>query len=93
VDKLLAAFGQPSLAQPPRSPARPAELAFQLEALSGRELEVLRLLATTLSAAEIAGELQVAVSTVRSHTKNIYGKLGVSGRLEALQRARELGLL
>jgi LuxR family maltose regulon positive regulatory protein len=64
-----------------------------VEPLSERELEVLRLLSTGLSNPEIARELYVAVSTVRSHAKSIYGKLGVHGRWEAVQRAKELGLL
>ena len=63
------------------------------EPLSQRELEVLRLLASTLSSSEIADELCVATSTVRSHTKAVYGKLGVHTRLEALDVARELGLI
>jgi LuxR family maltose regulon positive regulatory protein len=63
------------------------------EPLSERELEVLRLLSTTLSSAEIADELCVATSTVRSHTKAIYGKLGVHTRLEAIDTARDLGLI
>lgn len=63
------------------------------EPLSERETEVLRLLATALSSAEIADELCVATSTVRSHTKSIYGKLGVHTRLEAIDLARELGLI
>ncbi len=91
-DRLLAAYAPPSAGPLPSEPVS-ARVPFLAEALSDRELEVLRLLATTLSAAEIAGELQVAVSTIRSHVKSIYGKLGVSGRLEALQRARELSLL
>ena len=63
------------------------------EPLSEREREVLRLLASTLSSAEIAEELCVATSTVRSHTKAIYGKLGVHTRLEAIDSARDLGLI
>jgi LuxR family maltose regulon positive regulatory protein len=64
-----------------------------LEPLSPRETEVLRLLTTHLSHAEMAEELVVSVNTVRSHVKNIYGKLGVHSRMEAVERARELGLL
>jgi LuxR family maltose regulon positive regulatory protein len=45
------------------------------------------------SHAEMAEELVVSVNTVRSHVKNIYGKLDVHSRLEAVERARELGLL
>ena len=94
VDRLLGAFAAPPQARPlPAPEAGRPKAGLPAEALSDRELEVLRLLGTTLSAAEIAGELRVAVSTVRSHVKSIYAKLGVSGRLEALQRARELNLL
>ena len=64
-----------------------------IDPLSERELEVLRLLATGLSNPEIADELVVAVSTVRSHCKSIYGKLNVHKRWDAVQRAQELGLI
>jgi len=63
------------------------------EPLSERELEVLRLLTTSLSSREIADELVISVSTVRSHIKNIYGKLDVHRRMDAVLRAEELGLL
>jgi len=64
-----------------------------IEPLSERELEVLRLLATSLPTAEIAIELFITVNTLRTHTKNIYGKLDVHSRREAVARAQELGLL
>jgi LuxR family maltose regulon positive regulatory protein len=63
------------------------------EPLSARELEVLRLIATGRSNAEIARRLAVAVSTVKSHTNSIFGKLQVTSRGEAILRARELRLL
>ncbi len=63
------------------------------ERLSARELEVLRLLTTDLDGPEIAGALVVSMNTVRTHTKNIYAKLGVNNRRAAVSRARELGLL
>jgi LuxR family maltose regulon positive regulatory protein len=63
------------------------------EPLSARELEVLRLLRTSLSQREIADELYVSVNTVRSHVKHVYDKLGVHARTEAIARAEELGLL
>ena len=63
------------------------------EPLSERELEVLRLLATDLDGPGIADELVVALSTVRSHIKRIYAKLGVSSRQAAVRRGDELGLL
>ena len=64
-----------------------------IEPLSERELQVLRLLATELSGPEIARELVVSLNTMRTHTKNIYGKLGVNSRRAAVRRARELELL
>ena len=63
------------------------------EPLSERELEVLRLLNSQLSVPEIARELTVAPSTVRTHVRVVYNKLGVHGRLEAIQKARDLGLI
>jgi LuxR family maltose regulon positive regulatory protein len=64
-----------------------------LDPLSPREMEVLRLLSTNQSVNEIADELIVAVSTIRSHIKSIYSKLDVHSRLEAMDRAREWKLL
>ena len=75
---------------------RPRPSAAQgglLEPLSDRELDVLRLLVTELGGPDIARELQVALSTVRTHTKSIYLKLGVSSRRAAVRRAAELDLL
>lgn len=63
------------------------------DALSDREQQVLRLLASDLSGPDIAKHLVVSVNTLRTHTKNIYAKLGASSRREALTRAAELGLL
>jgi len=62
-------------------------------ALSPREVEVLKLLGDGLTADEIAGRSFVAPSTVRSHVKSVYGKLGVHRRVEALKRATELGII
>ena len=61
--------------------------------LTERELEVLRLLATTLSQREIAQELYVSVNTVRTHVQGVYRKLGVASREEAVAVARDHGLL
>jgi LuxR family transcriptional regulator, maltose regulon positive regulatory protein len=78
---------------PPTSAAPPQPVEDIVRPLTPRELEVLRLLATPLSADEIAEQLFVAVSTVRSHTKSIYAKLHVHRRLDAVHRARELKLI
>ena len=61
--------------------------------LSDRELEVLQLLASDLDGPDIARQLLVSVHTVRTHTKAIYAKLGVSNRRAAMSRARELELV
>jgi LuxR family maltose regulon positive regulatory protein len=63
-----------------------------IEPLSERELDVLRLLGTDLGGPDIARELVVSLNTVRTHTKNIYAKLGVNNRRAAVRRARELDL-
>jgi LuxR family transcriptional regulator, maltose regulon positive regulatory protein len=64
-----------------------------VEPLSQRELEVLRLFKTEQSGPEIARELVVALSTVRTHTKSIYSKLDVNTRRAAVRRGTELGLI
>jgi LuxR family maltose regulon positive regulatory protein len=63
------------------------------EPLTERELDVLRLMALGQSNPEIASTLYVEVNTVKTHVKSLYGKLGVHSRVQAAQRARELGLL
>jgi LuxR family transcriptional regulator, maltose regulon positive regulatory protein len=63
------------------------------EPLSESELRVLRYLPSNLSAPEIAGELFVSTSTVKTHMRHVYEKLGVHRRSEAVERARDLGLL
>lgn len=92
VARLLAAFHK---AEATKAGSESAVLAAQslVEPLSERELQVLRLLATGMSNPEIAEELVIAVSTVRSHCKSIYGKLDVHRRWDAVQRGRELGLI
>jgi LuxR family transcriptional regulator, maltose regulon positive regulatory protein len=61
--------------------------------LSERELAVLRLLASDLSQREIGAELHISRNTIKSHSRNIFRKLGVSSRSEAVARGRELALL
>ena len=64
-----------------------------VDPLSQRELDVLRLLGTDLSGPDIARELVLSLNTVRTHTKNIYAKLGVNNRRAAVRRAGELDLM
>ena len=99
VEMLLAAFPErleakalrlgdavQAASRKPRAPA-------VVEPLSQRELDVLRLLGTDLSGPDIARELMVSLNTLRTHTKNIYDKLGVNNRRAAVHRAEELKLL
>jgi LuxR family maltose regulon positive regulatory protein len=89
VDKLLAAFARPTaILQPSTNNLQ----SIIIEPLSERELEVLRLLGTELSGPEIARKLIVSLNTLRTHTKNIFNKLGVNNRRAAVRRAEELDL-
>jgi LuxR family maltose regulon positive regulatory protein len=85
VRRLIAVAGSGSRRTPIEQPL--------VESLSERELEVLRLLASDLDGPDIARELTVSLPTVRTHTRNVYAKLGVNSRRAAVSRAAELGLL
>jgi LuxR family maltose regulon positive regulatory protein len=85
VDKLLAAF--------PTDESRQWAPDLLPEPLSERELEVLQLVATGASNQDIAGQLFIALSTVKKHVGNILVKLDTPNRVQAIARARELGLL
>jgi LuxR family maltose regulon positive regulatory protein len=93
--ELLAAFAAVEPGAPPTPGADQARKpgAGPVEPLSERELEVLRLVAAGLTNQAIADRLFIAVSTVKSHTNSIYGKLGVRNRTQAVAQARALGLL
>jgi LuxR family transcriptional regulator, maltose regulon positive regulatory protein len=75
------------------APGAEGQLLPPPEELSPSELRVLRYLPTTLTRPEIARELYVSVSTVNTHIRNIYSKLGAHSRSSAVRRARELRLL
>lgn len=64
-----------------------------IEPLSQRELEVLQLIANGLTNRELAERLVISLSTAKGHTANIYSKLGVKNRTQAVARARELGII
>lgn len=91
VGKLLAAFE--AEAQKSADNSRLPTAESLIEPLSQRELEVLQLIAQGLSNHEISERLFLALSTVKGHSRNIFGKLQVQRRTEAVARARELGLL
>jgi ATP/maltotriose-dependent transcriptional regulator MalT len=88
VRQLLEAFQQPA-----RASAATLPRGALIESLTGREQEVLRLMAAGLSNPEIAVELYLSLNTIKTHTRGIFGKLGVSNRTQATVRARELGLI
>ena len=75
------------------SPSRLADFPRLVDPLSQSEIRVLRYLPTNLSAPEIARELSVSVTTVRTHIRHLFVKLGAHGRSEAVAQARALGLL
>jgi LuxR family maltose regulon positive regulatory protein len=86
VGRILAALA-------PKEQMAPAETSVLAEHLSGRELEVLRLVTAGLSNREIAGQLVISAGTAKTHIHNICGKLGVRNRTEAVARAKEIGLV
>ncbi len=88
IDDLCAAFGVTS-----PTPAPPILIKQLQEPLSERELEVLRLLNTQMSGRQIAETLFISFNTVKSHIRNVYGKLNVNSRFDAVSRAHELDLL
>jgi len=92
VRRLLAAFPatEPEQTAPSKTPAPKSDL---IEPLSERELEVLQLIAEGLTNPEIASRLYLSLNTVKVHTRNINGKLGVHNRTQAVARARVLGIL
>lgn len=91
VEKLLAAFLQPVVAAP--ESANHHQKTGMIDPLSEREMEVLKLLRSELSGPEIADQLIVSLNTLRTHTKNIFNKLGVNNRRAAVRRAEELDLI
>ena len=76
-----------------RLPARSSESPVLQEELTESEIRVLGYLPSNLSAPEIAAEIFLSTSTVKTHMRHIYEKLGAHRRTEAVERARELGLL
>jgi LuxR family maltose regulon positive regulatory protein len=92
VRRLLAAFpiDKPEQVDPPESRVSQSDY---VEPLSEREIEILHLIAEGLTNPEIANRLFLSLHTVKTHTRNIYGKLGVHNRTEAVARARVVGLL
>jgi len=90
--RLLTAFPQEEVDKPSQLKLRENDEEL-IETLSEREIEVLQLIAEGLSNANIASRLFLSLGTVKTHARNIYAKLGVHNRTEAVARARVLGIL
>ena len=90
--RLLAAFPVTKQEQTDSAETQ-APKSDLIEQLSKREVEVLQLIAEGLTNPEIASRLFLSLNTVKAHTRNIYGKLGVNNRTQAVSRARALGVL
>jgi len=83
LDTCRSIFGESARTQPGELP----------DTLTSRELEIMHLICNGYSNPEIASKLVVTINTIKKHTSNIYGKLGVRSRTQAIARARELNLL
>jgi LuxR family maltose regulon positive regulatory protein len=92
VQRLLAAFpaAEPKETASTKTQVDQSEL---IEPLSEREIEVLQLIAEGLTNQEICSRLYVALNTVKTHTRNIYAKLGAHTRTQAVARGRAFGLI
>jgi LuxR family maltose regulon positive regulatory protein len=83
LDAIKDTFGESTVSQPGDLP----------ETLTSRELDIMRLICKGYSNPEIASELVITLNTVKKHTSNIYSKLGVRSRTQAIARAQQLNLL
>ncbi len=92
VQKLVAAFPETEPEKPTVKLPTASDTNW-IEPLSERELEVLQLIADGLSRQEIATKLVLSLNTIKTHTRNIYSKLGVNNQMQAVGKGRTLGLL
>jgi LuxR family maltose regulon positive regulatory protein len=92
-DRLLHSFAPATQEPPAPSSNQPSQIENLIEPLSDREIEILRLIAEGLSNQDIAQRLFLALPTIKWYTTQIYGKLDVANRTQAVARARALDLL
>jgi LuxR family maltose regulon positive regulatory protein len=95
IGQILAAFRDDEQAVITEAANQPITSDHQplVEPLTNRELDVLELLAQRLSNQEIAEKLFISTTTIKTHLQNIYGKLNVSKRREAAEKAKKIGIL
>ncbi|HEX4457702.1 MAG TPA: response regulator transcription factor, partial [Polyangia bacterium] len=91
VGRILGAAATPANAPPAATSGAPAPVAH--EPLTEREREVLSLLAEGVSNRDIGGAIFISENTVKYHLKNIYSKLAVTGRVQAIEAARRMGVI
>jgi LuxR family maltose regulon positive regulatory protein len=92
VQRMIAVFPVEEQEQTEKLPMQASEFDL-IEPLSERELEILQLIAEGLTNQKIGAQLYLSLNTVKAHTRNIYGKLGVNSRTQAVAKARALGIL
>jgi LuxR family maltose regulon positive regulatory protein len=93
IDQLLRAFAAGEPGDERVKGIKTTSANALVEPLSDREIEVIQCIAEGLSNREIAQKLTISLTTVKSHTRNIYGKLGVNSRTQAVAQARAWGIL
>jgi ATP/maltotriose-dependent transcriptional regulator MalT len=77
----------------PEANANPNGKSFDKLGISSRELEVLQLMATGLTNQEIASQLFVSLNTIKTHTSNLFMKMDVKRRTQAVDKARKMGII
>ena len=93
IERMLGASGGPNAAPQPKTKASVAPDALEAAGLTNREVEVLRLIATGATNREVADYLVISEGTVKNHLSNIFSRLGLRDRTQAVMYAREHGLL
>ena len=93
LDPHLSAYAEKILSAYNPAPRKPNQAKGLIEPLSEREVEVLRYIAEGLSNPEIASRLYLSPNTLKAHAQNIFMKLDVHNRLQAVSKAKELGLI
>lgn len=93
IERMLGASGEPNAAPQPKTKASVAPDALEAASLTNREVEVLRLIARGATNREVADYLVISEGTVKNHLSNIFSRLGLRDRTQAVMYAREHGLL
>jgi len=93
IERMIGASGRPNASSQPKTETRVAPDALEAADLTNREVEVLRLIATGATNREVADYLVISEGTVKNHLSNIFSRLGLRDRTQAVMYAREHDLL